>query len=100
MKMWQVMWIIILFIVAVAMLWVMKSAIFVGDTVVERKVFEQSYQRQAGIEESIATYEAQLVMIRTKLANPDLTEQERNTLKANEASIEIQLQTARAQKGN
>ena len=90
---------VFLSILAIIVLWVIGRAMFIGNTIIEREVFEQSYQRQAGIEEAIATYEAQLAMIEIKLESTELTEQERNTLEANRASIRIQLQATRAQKG-
>ena len=39
----------------------------IGKTIVERKVFEQSYQKQAGDKSRMATYKAQLAQVNSKL---------------------------------
>jgi len=44
----------------------------VGSTIVERKVFENSYQKKAGDRARLATYKAQLASINSRLVtSPD-----------------------------
>ena len=57
----------------------LSSLGFLGRTVVEREVFENSYQKQSADKTRIAIYEAQLIELRSRLAldpnNQDLRDQ-------------------------
>ena len=66
-----------------------------GRTVVERKVFEQSYQKQAAVRSQIATDEAVLAEIDRKLLNPDLDAGTRHSLEAQASACRIRIATAR-----
>lgn len=44
----------------------------VASTVVERKVFEESYQRKESYKERLATLEASLVELKSRRSNPNL----------------------------
>jgi len=66
-----------------------------GRTVVERKVFENSFQYTEARKTEIATYEAQLAEIDGKLANPNLDVDTRANLEAQKSALNIQLATAR-----
>ena len=68
-----------------------------GSTVVERQVFEQSYQRSESLKARIATEEANLAEITRKLSSPQLDEQTRANLEAQASASRIRLQTARSQ---
>lgn len=73
----------------------MRSLGLLGGTVVERKVFENSYQRSESIKSQIATDEAALAQIKVQLRNPELEKQVRLNLEAQAAAIEVRLDTAR-----
>lgn len=66
-----------------------------GRTVVERKVFEQSYQKQAAMKSQIATDEAVLAEIDRKLLNPSLDADTRHGLEAQASACRIRIATAR-----
>ena len=68
----------------------------IGGTVVERKAFEQSYQRSEAIKAQIAHEEAVIVEIERKLANPNLDADTRANLEAQASAARIRLQTARS----
>ena len=83
---------------------IVTSLIFAGlnyagvfaKTVVEREVFENSYQYTAGQKAKIATYEAQLAELRGKLSNPELDSTTRTNIQAQISAINIQLNAAKA----
>jgi hypothetical protein len=66
-------------------------------TVVERKVFEQSYQRSEALKARIATDEATLAEIERQLTNPNLDENTRHNLKAQAAAARVRISIARRQ---
>lgn len=66
-----------------------------GTTVVERKVFEQSYQKQAAMKSQIATDEAVLAEIERKLLNPNLDASTRHNLEAQASACRIRIATVR-----
>jgi len=66
-----------------------------GETVVERKVFEQSYQRREALKAQIANDEAVLEEIERKLKNPKLDEDIRYNLEAQASAARIRIKTAR-----
>lgn len=66
-----------------------------GQTVVERKVFENSYQRTEAIKAQIATDEAVLAEIERKLQNPKLDEDTRHNLEAQAAAARIRIDAAK-----
>ncbi len=76
----------------------LNSAGLLGGTVVERKVFENSYQRSESIKARIATDEAALVEIEGLLKNPKLEESTRYNLKAQAAAARSRINTARRMK--
>lgn len=76
---------------------VLQSLGLFGRTVVERKVFENSYQRSAALEAQIATDEATIAEIERKLANPNLDADTKNALEAQAAAARIRI--AAAQRG-
>jgi hypothetical protein len=58
---------------------------------VERKVFEQSYQYKAGMEQQSAVWQASIAEIDRKITDPNLTATERNNLEAQRSALNIQL---------
>lgn len=67
-----------------------------GRTVVERKVFEQSYQRSEALKSQIANDEAVLAEITRKLGNSGLDANTRANLEAQAAAARIRINTARS----
>ena len=66
-----------------------------GKTVVERKVFENSYQRSESVANEIAINEATVAQIEAQLLNPNLDENTRYNLNAQLSAARIRLDTAR-----
>jgi len=65
-------------------------------TVVERKVFEQSYQKQAADSDAISAYDAQLAILRRRLRVNDITTAKKAEIQGQIDSINI----LKASKGN
>lgn len=88
-----------LFLVVVIILTVvgfgLRSAGLFGSTVVERKVFEHSYQRSEAMKARIAVDEATLAEINRMLMNPSLEDNIRHNLKAQAAAARIRIATTR-----
>lgn len=61
----------------------------IGKTVVERKVFENSYQKHEADKTAITTYDAQLAQLRAKLSSPNLDEGTKSEIRAQIDSINI-----------
>jgi hypothetical protein len=62
-----------------------------GGTVVERKVFEASYQRSEAIKSQIATDEAVLAEIQVQLSNPNLDPSTKTNLQAQAAAARVRI---------
>lgn len=73
----------------------MRSAGLLGSTIVERKVFENSYQRSESLKAQIANDEAVLTEIERNLARPDLDSETRGALEAQAAAARVRLSTAK-----
>ena len=87
--------IIIVIVIFATLFFVLDSAGLFGRTVVERKVFENSYQYQAGAKEQIAIMEAQLAEINAQLANPNLDDETKADLRAQRSALKIRLNAAK-----
>lgn len=66
-----------------------------GTTVVERKVFEHSYQRSEALKSQIANDTAVLTEIERKLSNPKLDPATRTNLEAQASAARIRIATAK-----
>lgn len=64
-----------------------------GGTAVERKVFENSYQRTEALKSQIANDKAVLAEIESKLTNPKLDEDTRYNLEAQATAARIRIRT-------
>lgn len=73
-----------------------RSLGLIGRTVVERKVFEQSYQRSEALAASIANDEAVLSEIERQLSNPNLDADTRFNLEAQASAARVRLNTTKA----
>lgn len=87
-----------LLLVTIVLFTILGYARVYSRTVVERKVFENSYQYKSGQRTKEAVYEAQLEEIRHKLSRSDLNNVQRNNLEAQESMIRIQLSASRKEK--
>ena len=87
-------WILILLVGTILVLSGMGIAGRIVDVVVEREVFERSFQYQEGKSDQIATYRAQIVMLESKLADPALSDSAKSDMRAQLAALKIQLNTA------
>lgn len=93
---WRWFWIAIAAIIVLSIVgFGMNSAGLFGRTVVERKVFENSYQRTESIKAQIATDEAVLAEIERKLRNPELSESTKANLEAQSSAARIRIATAK-----
>lgn len=82
---------IIALIIVAALSFALRSVGLIGKTVVEKKVFEQSYQRSEGLKSGIAMYEAKLASVNSRLMSVNLTEQDKQDLLAQKAALNIQI---------
>jgi hypothetical protein len=93
-----------LFITAVVLLTVLAFALhsvgLIGHTVVEREVFEQSYQRSEALKTEIAIHEATLAEIDRKLLNENLDADTKHNLEAQATGCRIRIATAKSQLGD
>ena len=87
------MWILLLIIFTGIILGVTGSFGKIFHTVVERKVFENSYQKHESDKTAITTYQAQIVQLRGKLNNPNLTNGNRIEIQSQIDLLLILLQT-------
>lgn len=75
----------------------LRSAGLIGGTIVERKVFEQSYQRSEAFKARIATDEAVMAEIEGQLKNPKLDDGTRFNLEAQLSAARVRIATAKGQ---
>lgn len=96
---WTFWRVLLLVVIAVVVLggvgFAMNSLGVFGQTVVERKVFENSYQRTEALKSQIANDEAVLAEIETQLTNPKLDESTRHNLEAQARAARIRIRTAK-----
>ena len=90
------MWILLLGIITIIVLSFLSYFGIVGRTIIERKVFENSFQYSESVKSSIATFEAQLSEIDHKLSSTTLDAETRTNLEAQASAIRIQLSVARS----
>ena len=92
---WKIASGIVLFLIILSVVgFGIRSALLLGDTVMERKVFENSYQRQEAIKSEIAVNKAALIEIGMKLNNPKLDADTRFNLEAQASAARIRIATA------
>lgn len=82
-------WILFLMICSAVVLAGLRGAGIWGKTVLERKVFESSYQKKEADKTGITAYSAQLAMLRGKLNNSNLSPSARANIKAQIDAINI-----------
>ncbi len=82
-------WVVFLLIVTGIIGTGLKYAGIIGTTVVERVVFENSYQKSEADKTARTVYSAQLAQLRGKLNNPNLDSGTRAEIQAQIDSINI-----------
>lgn len=90
-------WIVALIVISMIVFGALRAAGLVGGVFIERVIFEQSYQRQAGDDAKLATFEAQRASIRRQLNRTDLSQGQRADYEAQLSAIEIQISTIQGQ---
>lgn len=87
-------WAVLATVVIGVVVGLLNAAGFFGRTVLERKVYENSYQYTEARKSEIATYEAQLAEIDARLTDSALDSVTRSELEAAKAAIEVRLSVA------
>ncbi len=75
---------------------ILNSVGLFGRTVVERKVFENSFQYSEARKSEIATFEAKLSEINRKLSSENYDQATRTNLEAHASALRVQLSVARS----
>lgn len=88
-------WIGVLLLFSMVIFGVASSIGLIGSTYVERKVFEQSYQKHEADRSAQTTYRAELQILRARLSNQDLTAGQRNEIQAQIDGITVLSSTKR-----
>ena len=71
----------------------LRSLGLIGSTIVEREVFERSYQRSEALKAQIAVDQATITEIEMKLRNPNLDENTRYNLNAQLSAARVRIST-------
>lgn len=82
-------WIGLLVVASAIILTVLSYFGLIGQTIVERKVFEHSYQKRAADKDAVTTYDAQISILRRRLQASELTNQERSEIQAQIDALNI-----------
>ena len=86
--------ILVVFLIALTG-FILSSLGLIGSTIVERKVFENSYQYTEARKTETLVFEAQLVEIERRLSNTELNKTQRSNLEAAAAGLRIQLSVSK-----
>ena len=86
-------WILLLVVFTIIVLSVIGYFGKVTSTVIERKVFEESYQKQAGDSQRLRTYKAQLAEINSKLHLADINTKQ--SLEAQASMLRVQINSVK-----
>jgi hypothetical protein len=89
-------WVLLLVVITVPVFFGLRSAGILTRTIVEREVFEHSFQYSEARKVEIATYEASLAELQALLDSGTLTEEMAAGVAAQMAAIRIQLRVARS----
>jgi len=92
------MWILGLIILTIITLTATGYLGKITGTVIERKVFENSYQRSEAIKSEIATYSVQVASLEEQLLNPNLDAGTKANINAQLSAIKMQLNIAKGEK--
>ena len=91
---------LVLIVLASIVFGVMRTVGLIGGTIVERKVFENSFQYSESRKSELAIWQAEQQNIQFLLNDPEITRAQRRTLKARAAALRIQIANANRQHNN
>lgn len=83
-------WILGLLVVSSIIFTSLRYLSIIGNTIMERNVFENSYQKTTADKKAYDVYSAQLAEIESRLSN-NLDEQTRQDLEAQRAMLKVQI---------
>ena len=86
-------WVLLLIVISLIVLSLLRAGGLIGQTVLERVVFEQSFQKQAGDNAKLSVFKAQEASIQVQLRRSDLSQSQRADFEAQLAAIRIQIQS-------
>lgn len=92
-----VLYFVISIVLVFIMCFILDSLAIFGRTYVERKVFENSYQRIESVKSEISINEATLVEIETRLKFSELDKNTRHNLEAQASALRIRIRAAKEQ---
>lgn len=92
-----VLYFVISIVLVFIMCFILDSLGIFGRTYVERKVFENSYQRIESVKSEISINEATLVEIETRLKFSELDKNTRHNLEAQASALRIRIRAAKEQ---
>ncbi len=89
------MWVLLLLVISTVVFGALNYVGLIGKTVVERKVFENSFQYSEARKAEVATFEAQLAEINHRLSG-NINADARNMLESQASALRIHLSVARS----
>lgn len=92
------MFLILLFVAVVIVFTILGYVGKIGGTIVERKVFENSYQRSESLKSRDNAWQAQLAQINARLTYTDSNSDTYNELMAQKAMLQMQIQQTQGMK--
>ena len=90
-------WFVLLMVGASVIFGGLRAVGLIGQTAVERMVFEQSYQRQAGDNAKLNTFLAEKAALESLLRSQSITDAERADYQAQLSAINIQINSLERQ---
>lgn len=82
-------WILFLVVITTLIVTALSYLGIIGQTIVERKVFEQSYQKKEADKDALATYDAQISILRRRLRAQNITDEQRAEIQAQIDALNI-----------
>lgn len=93
-------WVLFLIVIAGIVLGTTGQIGRIVDVLIQRQIFEKSFQYDQARKDEVATYKAQIAELEGKLSNPDLSEGTRAEINAQLSAIRIQLNAAQQSQNN
>lgn len=86
-------WVLFLTVISALTFFTLSAVGLIGQTAIQREVFEQSYQRSAAEDAKLATFKAERIAIQAQLRRSDLGPSLRADYEAQLAAINFQINT-------